>query len=131
MISQDRITHTVPMTIHLSSYNEIDKFHETIDCQCFIASNLKAVPRRVLGNLDCYENVNLTSLDNFPDYVGGNFYCFGASNLPYKELFKVVDAVKGEIFYSSMDIPEDKDKIRRDRDVNSILKDDDLGNLDV
>jgi len=131
MISQDRITHTVPMTIHLSSYNEIDKFHETIDCQCFIASNLKDVPRRVLGNLDCYENVNLTSLDNFPDYVGGNFYCFGASNLPYKELFKVVDAVKGEIFYSSMDIPEDKDKIRRDRDVNSILKDDDLGNLDV
>ena len=103
----------------------------TTDYGYYVERNLKSAPRQILGNLDCYENVNLTSLDNFPDYVGGNFYCFGASNLPYKELFKVVDVVKGEIFYSSMDIPEDKDKIRRDRDVNIILKDDDLGNLDV
>lgn len=131
MISLDRITHTVPMTIHLSLYNEIDKLHETIDCQCFIASNLKAVPRQILGNLDCYENVNLTSLDDFPDYVGGNFYCVGACNISYKELFKVVDVVKGEIFYSSMDIPENKDKIKRDRDIKELLKDNELGSLDV
>jgi len=130
MISQDRITHTVPMTIHLGLYNEIDKLHETIDCQCFIASNLKAVPRRVLGNLDCYGNINLNTLDIFPEYVGGHFYCVGSS-LPYSELFKIVDVVRGEIFYSSVEIPEDKDKIRRDRDVNSILKDDELGSLDV
>jgi len=38
--------------------------------------------------------------------------------------------VKGDIYYSKI-IPEDKDKIRRDRDVKSILKDDELGDLDV
>ena len=114
-------------------YESVENMYNitTTDYGYYVERNLKSAPRQILGNLDCYENVNLTSLDNFPDYVGGNFYCFGACNLPYKELFKVVDVVKGEIFYSSMDIPEDKDKIRRDRDVNSILKDDDLGNLDV
>ena len=58
----------------------------TTDYGYYVERNLKSAPRQILGNLDCYENVNLTSLDNFPDYVGGNFYCFGASNLPYKEL---------------------------------------------
>jgi len=50
---------------------------------------------------------------------------------PYSELFKIVDKVKDDIYYSSINTPEDKDKIRRDRDVKNVLKDDELGDLDV
>lgn len=114
-----------------TSHESVENMYSFCDYGCYVDRNLKSVPRQILGNLDCYDNVNLISLDDFPDYVGGNLYCVGACNISYKDLFKVVDLVKGEIFYSSMDIPEDKDKIRRDRDVNSVLKDDELGSLDV
>lgn len=117
--------------INSHTYIETGTIHDTMDYQYYIGNNLSVIPRQILGNLDCYDNKNLTSLDNFPEYVGGHFYCFGASNLPYSELFKVVDIIKGEIFYSSYNVPEDKDKIRRDRDVKNILKSDELGNLDV
>ena len=70
-----------------------------------------------------------TSLDGAPTTVDGNFWC--ATSLPYSELFKIVDRVKGDIYYSSDYIPEGKDKIREVRDVKNILKDDELGNLDV
>ena len=63
--------------------------------------------------------------------MGDIFDCSNNPNLPYSELFKIVDKMKGDIYYSSSLVPEDKDKIRRDRDVKTILKDDELGNLDV
>lgn len=142
MIPLNQITSTVASTIKSHTYiktntisDPIDyqyyTIRDTIDYQYYTGNNLGFAPRHIFGNLDCYNNKDLTSLDNFPEYVGGHFYCFGASNLPYSELFKIVDNVKGEIFYSSDNVPEDKDKIKRDRDVNSILKDDELGSIDV
>lgn len=76
-------------------------------------SNLQTLP--ALYNTVCNYNVNLTH----------------NTNLPYSELFKIVDNVSGDIYYSSFNTPEDKDKIRKDRDVKNILKDDELGSLDV
>ena len=76
-------------------------------------------------------NNQLTSLDGAPSSVGGYFNCNNNPNLPYSELFKIVDKVKGNIYYSSYQTPEDKDKIRRDRDVKNVLKDNELGSLDV
>ena len=70
-------------------------------------------------------------MNGAPITVNSNFYCHGIPNLPYSELFKIVDKVKGDIYYSSLSILEDKDKIREDRDVKNILEDDELGNLDV
>ena len=60
-----------------------------------------------------------------------NVYLYGNHNLPYSELFKIVDNVSGDIYYSSFNTPEDKDKIRIDRDVKETLRDDELGSLDV
>ena len=85
---------------------------------------------KVSGNFYCSDN-QLTSLDGAPNTVGGSFYCYGNSNLSYSELFKIVDTVKYDIYYISVNTPEDKDKIRRDRDVKGILKDNELGSLDV
>ena len=82
------------------------------------------------GSFNCHNN-QLTSLECAPNTVGGNFYCHNILNLPYSELFKIVDKVDGDIFYSSVTTPEDKDKIRIDRDVKNVLKDDELGDLDV
>ena len=95
--------------------------------------NLTKIPfkfRNVSGSFSCI-NHQLTSLEGAPNSVGGNFYCHRSPNLPYSELFKIVDNVKGDIYYSSGHTPEDKDKIRRDRDVKTVLKDDELGSLDV
>ena len=86
--------------------------------------------RNVSGIFDCSTN-QLTSLKGAPNKVGGGFYCYNNPNLSYTELFKIVDSVKGDIYYSSFNIPEDKDKIREGRDVKNILEDDELGNLDV
>jgi len=86
--------------------------------------------RNVSVYFTCSNN-QLKSLEGAPTTVGGSFYCFNNHNLPYSELFKIVDNVKGDIYYSSSTIPEDKDKIRRDRDIKDVLKDDELGNLDV
>ena len=80
------------------------------------------------GSFSCHNN-QLTSLDGAPNNVGGDFYCYDNPNLSYTELFKIVDNVKGNIYYSSLYTPEDK--IRRDRDVKETLKDDELGSLDV
>ena len=92
--------------------------------------SLKGAPSSVGDFFSC-DNNQLTSLEGAPSSVGGEFYCCNNSNLPYSELFKIVDNVKGDIYYSSDITPEDKDKIRRDRDVKTVLKDDELGNLDV
>jgi hypothetical protein len=93
-------------------------------------TSLVGAPNTVGGYFDCYGN-KLTSLEGAPSSVGGYFSCFNNPNLPYSELFKIVDNVKGVIYYSSAMTPEDKDKIRRDRDVKEILKSDELGDLDV
>jgi hypothetical protein len=93
-------------------------------------TSLEGGPSNVGGKFYCYGN-KLISLEGAPSNVGGDFYCHGISNLPYSELFKIVDNVSGNIYYSSAIITEDKDKIRRDRDIKNILKDDELGNLDI
>ena len=102
---------------------------------CFYCHNnqlisLKGAPSSV-GDFFYCDNNQLTSLEGAPSSVGGEFYCFNNSNLPYSELFKIVDNVKDDIYYSSDITPKDKDKIRRDRDVKNVLKDDELGDLDV
>ena len=86
--------------------------------------------RNVSGSFWCHNN-QLTSLEGAPNSVGGSFWCHNNPEIPYSELFKIVDRVKGDIYYSSYRTPEDKDKIRRDREVKDVLKDDELGNLDV
>ena len=114
-------------------------------------TTLEGAPNTVSGDFFCYDN-QLTSLEGAPNNVGGGFYCsnnqlislegapnnvgdsfdcYNNLNLPYSEIFKIVDNVKGSILYSSFSSLEDKDKIRRYRDVKNILKDDELGNLDV
>jgi len=93
-------------------------------------TSLKGAPNNVGSGFDCSNN-QLTTLDGAPNNVGDNFYCYNNPNLPYSELFKIVDNVKGNILHSSLNNPEDKDKIRRDRDVKETLKDDELGSLDV
>jgi len=99
------------------------------DCGYNELTSLDGAPNSVGSIFRCDYN-KLASLDGAPNFVGDTFRCCFNLNLPYSELFKIVDRVKG-IYYSSMDTPEDKDKIRRDRDVKNVLKDDDLGNLDV
>ena len=101
------------------------------DCGHNHLTSLEGAPNSVGGNFNCDHNNNLTSLNGAPITVNGDFYCHGIPNLPYSELFKIVDKVKGGIYYSSLSILEDKDKIREGRDVKNILKDDELGNLDV
>jgi len=93
-------------------------------------TTLKGASNNVGGGFYCYNN-KLTTLEGAPNTVGGNFHCYNNPNLPYSELFKIVDKVKGNIYYSPYYSPEDKDKIRRDRDVKTVLKDDELGSLDV
>jgi len=93
--------------------------------------NLYGSPVSVGGEFSCSYSHHLISLDGAPDNISCDFYCCYCSKLPYSELFKIVDRVKDNIYYSSYQVPEDKDKIRRDRDVKTILKDDELGNLDV
>jgi len=93
-------------------------------------TSLECAPNTVGGNFYCHNN-QLTSLECAPNTVDGNFYCHNILNLPYSELFKIVDKVDGDIFYSSVTTPEDKDKIRIDRDVKNVLKDDELGDLDI
>ena len=93
-------------------------------------TSLEGVPNTIGGYFYCNNN-QLTTLDGAPNTVGGSFYCYGNSNLSYSELFKIVDTVKYDIYYISVNTPEDKDKIRRDRDIKETLKDDELGSLDV
>ena len=93
-------------------------------------TSLEGAPNTVGGYFECSSN-QLTSLKGAPNTVGDNFYCYNNPNLSYTELFKIVDNVKGNIYYSSGHTPEDKDKIRRDRDVKTVLKDSELGDLDV
>ncbi len=93
-------------------------------------TSLLGAPNNVSGGFYCDHN-QLTTLDGTPKTVGGRFLCYDNPNLPYSELFKIVDRVKGDIYYYSYRTTEDKDKIRRDRDVKEILKSDELGNLDV
>ena len=100
------------------------------DCTDNKLTSLEGAPNTVGGYFDCSDN-QLASLDGAPNNVGGEFYYRYNQNLPYSELFKIVDNVKGNIYYSSFNTPEDKDKIRRDRDVKETLKDDELGSLDV
>jgi len=92
--------------------------------------SLEGAPINVGGDFSCHDN-QLTSLKGAPNTVGGGFNCSNNPNLPYSELFKIVDRVRGDIYYSSHRTLEDKDKIRRDRDVKETLKDDELGSLDV
>ena len=100
------------------------------DCTDNKLTSLKGAPNNVGGNFYCNDN-QLTSLDGAPNTVGGSFYCYDNPNLPYSELFKIVDNVKCNIYYSSFNTSEGKDKIRRDRDVKATLKDNELGSLDV
>ena len=93
-------------------------------------TSLEGAPNNVGGGFYCSNN-QLISLEGAPNNVGGGFDCYDNPNLSYTELFKIVDNVKGNILHSSFNIPDDKDKIRRDRDVKETLKDDELGSLDV
>jgi hypothetical protein len=93
-------------------------------------TSLEGAPNRGGGGFYCYIN-QLTSLEGAPNSVGGVFNCSNNPNLPYSELFKIVDRVRDDIYYSSHRTLEDKDKIRRDRDIKNVLKDDELGSLDV
>ena len=99
------------------------------DCSCNRLISLDGAPTTVGGSFLCTDNNMFTSLDGAPTTVGGSFWC--TISLPYSELFKIVDNVKGDIYYSSDITPEDKDKIREVRDVKNILKDVELGSLDV
>ena len=90
------------------------------DCGYNELTSLDGAPNSVGSVFRCDYN-KLASLDGAPNFVGGTFRCCFNLNLPYSELFKIVDRVKG-IYYSSMDTPEDKDKIRRDRDVKKCIK---------
>jgi hypothetical protein len=92
-------------------------------------TSLEGAPSSVGVNFSCGHN-QLISLDGAPSSVGGYFNCYGNPSLPYSELSKIVDRVKGNIYYSN-NTAEDKDKIRRDRDIKGILKSDELGSLDV
>ena len=100
------------------------------ECSNNQLTTLEGAPNTVGDYFECSNN-QLTTLEGAPNNVGGDFYCCDNPNLSYTELFKIVDAVKYDIFYSSFNTPEDKDKIRRDRDVKETLKDDELGSLDV
>ena len=100
------------------------------DCNDNKITSLDGAPNTVSGGFYCSSN-KLTSLEGAPNTVGGSFYCYNNQNLPYSELFKIVDTVKHDIYYISVNTPEDKDKIRRDRDIKETLKDDELGSLDV
>ena len=93
-------------------------------------TSLEYAPNNVSDYFDCSNN-QLTTLKGAPNTVGGSFYCYDTPNLSYSELFKIVDKVKHDIYYISANTPEDKDKIKRDRDVKETLKDDELGSLDV
>ena len=93
-------------------------------------TSLDGAPNNVGGYFYCNNN-QLTTLDGVPNTIGGSFKCYSNPNPPYTELFKIIDNVKGDIYYSSITTPDDKDKIRRDRDVKTTLKDDELGSLDV
>ena len=94
-------------------------------------NSLVGGPEKVKIDYCCSNCTNLTSLEGAPEEVEGNFYCSYILFLPYKELFKIVDHVKGKIFYSSILTPEDKDAIRRKRDIHMNLQHDELGNLDI
>ena len=93
-------------------------------------TSLEGAPSSVGDFFSCDHN-QLTSLEGAPNNVSRDFNCSNNPDLPYSELFKIVDNVRGDIYYSTENIPEDKDKIRRDRDVKGVLKDDELGDLDV
>ena len=93
-------------------------------------TSLEGAPNSVGGSFLCSNN-QLISLDGAPKMIGYNFYCRDNPNLPYSELFKMVDRVKGGIYSSSRYTSENKDKIRSDRDIKELLKDDELGSLDV
>ena len=93
-------------------------------------TSLEYAPKMVGGDFRCNRN-HLTTLEGAPKMVGGDFRCNDNPEISYSELFKIVDRVKGNIFYLCCGTSEDKDKIRRDRDVKTVLKDDELGNLDV
>ena len=100
------------------------------NCSYNHLTSLEGSPITVDGSFRCINN-QLTSLDGAPNKVNRNFICCNNPNLSYSELFKIVDKVKGDIYYSSINTPEDKDKIKRDRDIKGILKDNELGSLDV
>ena len=100
------------------------------DCSNNQLTSLEGAPNSVGGVFDCSNN-QLTSLEGAPNMVSGSFYCNDNNDLPYSELFKIVDNVRSDIYYSLVNTPEDKDKIRIDRDVKNILKDDEMGNLDI
>ena len=104
-----------------------------VDGDVFIDScNLTKIPfkfRNVSRGFNCSSNNRLISLEGAPISIF-NFWCDGNnSNIPYSEIFKIVDRVKGSIYYSSRYLPEDK--IKRDRDVKTVLKDNELGSLNV
>ena len=104
------------------------------DYCCYYCSNLTSLdgaPEEVGGYFDCNGNKNLTNLKSGLKKVKGDFYCYKCNNLPYSELFKIVDIVDGDIFYTNFYTPEDKDAIRRARDIHINLQHDELGNLDI
>ena len=92
--------------------------HGSFYCYNNRLTSLEGAPINVGGDFWCSRN-RLTSLEYAPNNVGGHFYCYSNCNLPYKELFKIVDRVKGCIYYYTFDDITDKDKIRRDRDVKN------------
>src|SRR5574344_1666499 len=62
-------------------------------------TSLEGAPSSVGSNFYCSDN-QLTSLEGAPSSVGGDFDCTSNPNLPYSELFKIVDNIKGNIYYN-------------------------------
>ena len=103
----------------------------SFSCNSNQLTSLVGGPRKVGGTFNC--NVNpLLTLDGIPEEIGGKLICsIKVGTLPYSELFNVVDKVKGDIYYTRSGKPENKDAIRRKRDIHINLQHDELGNLDI
>ena len=106
----------------------------SFNCCHNLLTSLEGAPLRVGGRVKCSDN-QLESLKGAPEEVEGNFECYNNPKLTYRDLFVLFGKVKGEIVYGDNILNThciDKDKLRRDRDVNSVLsKHDELGNLDI
>src|SRR5574344_1156209 len=62
-------------------------------CNSNPLTSLEGAPNSVGGGFYCSDN-QLTSLEGAPNSVGGVFNCSNNPNLPYSELFKIVDRVR-------------------------------------
>lgn len=116
--------------INLCGFPKICKKYIIIK-NCDNLISLFGISKEIIGNFALINCKIIETLDNFPEYVGGAFDCHDCPKLSYSEICKIVDRVNGDIYYSSKDIPENKDKLRRDRDMGKVMEHDELGSLDI